>query len=132
VALQEYDEANKNWASADGSLGIDLIKRFNFTIDLLHKTMYLEPNKNFNKTPSFYLSGLDLDFDEKQNLLVKRVLDQQNEDLKKVKVGAKVTQINDFEAKDLVKPANLKKLKETKESKDIIIEQDDQSMRISI
>jgi hypothetical protein len=132
VALQEYDEANKNWAFADGSLGIDLIKRFNFTIDLLHKTVYLEPNKNFNKTPSFYLSGLDLDFDEKQNLLVKRVLDQQNEDLKKVKVGAKVTQINDFEAKDLVKPENLKKLKETKESKDIIIEQDEQSMRISI
>ncbi|GAA6769787.1 hypothetical protein [Flavobacterium sp. CGRL2] len=89
VALQEYDEANKSWAFADGSLGIDLIKRFNFTIDLLHKTVYLEPNKNFNKTPSFYLSGLDLDFDEKQNLLVKRVLDQQNEDLKKVKVGAK-------------------------------------------
>ncbi|TDX12386.1 retropepsin-like aspartic protease [Flavobacterium sp. S87F.05.LMB.W.Kidney.N] len=132
VALQEYDEANKNWAFADGSLGIDLIKRFNFTIDLLHKTVYLEPNKNFNKTPSFYLSGLDLDFDEKQHLLVKRVLDQQNEDLKKVKVGAKVTQINDFEAKDLAKPENLKKLKETKESKDIIIEQDDQSMRISI
>jgi len=132
VALQEYDEANKKWASADGSLGIDLIKRFNFTIDLLHKTVYLEPNKNFNKTPSFYLSGLYLDFDENQNLLVKRVLDQQNEDLKKVKVGAKVTQINDFEAKDLVKPENLKKLKETKESKDIIIEQDDQSMRISI
>jgi len=132
VALQEYDEGNKNWASADGSLGIDLIKRFNFTIDLLHKTVYLEPNKNFNKTPSFYLSGLYLDFDENQNLLVKRVLDQQNEDLKKLKVGAKVTQINDFEAKDLVKPENLKKLKETKESKDIIIEQDDQSMRISI
>lgn len=132
VALQEYDEANKNWAFADGSLGIDLIKRFNFTIDLLHKTVYLEPNKNFKKAPSFYLSGLDLDFDENQNLLVKRVLDQQNEDLKKVKIGAKVTQINDFEAKDLVKPENLKKLKETKESKDFIIEQGDQSMRISI
>jgi hypothetical protein len=132
VALQEYDEANRNWAFADGSLGIDLIKRFNFTIDLLHKTVYLEPNKNFKKIPSFYLGGLNLDFDDNQNLLVKRVLEQQNEDLKKVKVGAKVTQINDFEAKDLLKPENLKKLKETKESKDIIIEQDDQSMRISI
>jgi len=132
IALQEYDEANKNWAFADGSLGIDLIKRFNFTIDLLHKTVYLEPNKNFKKTSSFYLSGLDLDFDENQNLLVKRIIDQENEDLKKVKIGAKVTQINDFEAKDLLKPENLKQLKETKESKDFIIEQGDQSMRISI
>lgn len=132
IALQEYDEANKSWAFADGSLGIDLIKRFNFIIDLLHKTVYLEPNKNFKKTSSFYLSGLNLDFDENQNLLVKRIIDQENEDLKKVKIGAKVTQINDFEAKDLLKPENLKQLKETKESKDFIIEQGDQSMRISI
>jgi hypothetical protein len=132
IALQEYEEANKNWAYADGSLGIDLIKRFNFTIDLLHKTAYLEPNKNFKKTPSFYLSGLELDFDENQNLIVKRIINQENEDLKKVKIGAKVTQINDFEAKDLLNSENLKKLKETKESKDFIIEQGDQSMRISI
>ncbi|MDY0986200.1 retropepsin-like aspartic protease [Flavobacterium sp. CFBP9031] len=132
IALQEYEEANKNWAYADGSLGIDLIKRFNFTIDLLHKTAYLEPNKNFKKIPSFYLSGLELDFDENQNLIVKRIINQENEDLKKVKVGAKVTQINDYEAKDLLNSENLKKLKETKESKDFIIEQGDQSMRISI
>ncbi|MXO05257.1 aspartyl protease family protein [Flavobacterium sp. HBTb2-11-1] len=132
IALQEYDEANKNWAFADGSLGIDLIRRFNFTINLLDKTVYLEPNKNFKKTSSFYLSGLILDFDENQNLLIKRIIDQENEDLKKVKVDAKVTQINDFEAKDLLNPENLKKLKETKESKDFIIEQGDQSMRISI
>ncbi|WP_264553951.1 retropepsin-like aspartic protease [Flavobacterium sp. N2038] len=132
IAVQEYDEANKNWAFADGSLGIDLIKRFNFTIDVLHKTVYLEPNKNFKKRSSFYIAGLNLDFDENQNLIVKRILDQENEDLKKVKTGAKVTQINDFEAKDLLKPENLKKLKENKESKDLIIEQEDQSMRITI
>ncbi|MNK56850.1 hypothetical protein D3C87_758980 [compost metagenome] len=132
IALQEYDEANKNWAFADGSLGIDLIRRFNFTINLLDKTVYLEPNKNFKKASSFYLSGLILDFDQNQNLLVKRIIDQENEDLKKVKEGAKVTQINDFETKDLLNPENLKKLKESKESKDFIIEQGDQSMRISI
>ncbi|WPO78896.1 aspartyl protease family protein [Flavobacterium sp. KACC 22761] len=132
IALQEYDEANKSWAFADGSLGIDLIKRFNFTIDLLHKTVYLEPNKNFKKMSSFYLGGMNLDFDENQNLIVKRIIDQQNEDLKKVKEGAKVIQINDFEAKDLLNPENLKKLKESKETKDFIIEQGDQSMQISI
>lgn len=132
IAVQEYDEGNKNWAYADGSLGIDLIRRFNFTIDLLHKTVYLEPNKSFKKASSFYLSGLVLEFDEKQNLLVKKIIDQENEDLKNVKIDAKVTQINDFEAKDLLNPENLKKLKETKESKDFIIEQGDQSMRISI
>ena len=132
IAVQEYDEANKNWAFADGSLGIDLIKRFNFTIDVLHKTVYLEPNKNFKKRPLFYIAGLGLDFDENQNLIVKRIIDQQNEDLKQVKIGAKITQINDFEAKDLVKPENLKKLKDNKESKDLIIEQGDQSMRITI
>ncbi|WP_294959653.1 retropepsin-like aspartic protease [uncultured Flavobacterium sp.] len=132
IAVQEYDEANKNWAFADGSLGIDLIRRFNFTIDLLHKTVYLEPNKNFKKASSFYLSGLILEFDEKQNLLVKKIIDQENAELKNVKIEAKVTQINDFEAKDLLNPENLKKLKQTKESKDFIIEQGDQSMRISI
>lgn len=132
IALQEYDEANKNWAFADGSLGIDLIRRFNFTINLLDKTVYLEPNKSFKKASSIYLGGLILDFDENQNLIVKRIINQENEDLKKVKIGAKVTQINDFEAKDLLNSENLKKLKETEESKDFIIEQGDQSMRISI
>lgn len=132
VALQEYQENNKNWASADGSLGIELIKRFNFTIDLLHKTVYLEPNKNFKKPSSFYLSGIELDFDDQNNLIIKKIVNSDNEDLKRVKTGAKVIQINDFEAKDLLKPENLKKLKENKEVKDFIIEQGDQSMQISI
>lgn len=132
IALQEYQEENKNWASADGSLGIDLIKRFNFTIDLLHKTMYLEPNTNFKKPSSFYLSGLELDFDEKQNLVIKKIMDSENEELKKIKPGAIITQINDFETADLRNPENIKKLKTTKETKDFIIEQNEQSVRISL
>lgn len=132
VALQEYQEENKNWASADGSLGIDLIKRFNFTIDLLHKTMYLEPNTNFKKMASFYLSGLELDFDEKQNLVIKKIMDTENEELKKIKPGARITQINDFETADLRNPENIKKLKALKETKDFIIEQNNQSMQLSL
>ncbi|MCD0472236.1 retropepsin-like aspartic protease [Flavobacterium sp. JAS] len=132
IALQEYQEDNKSWASADGSLGIDLIKRFNFTIDLLHKTMYLEPNKSFKKTSSFYLSGLDLDFDEQNNLIIKRIINSENEELKSIKPGAKITQINDFESTDLRNPENIKKLKTSKETKDFIIEQNEQSLRISL
>lgn len=132
IVLQEYQENNKNWASADGSLGIDLIKRFNFTIDLLHKTLYLEPNNSFKNPSSFYLSGLDLGFDDQNNLIVKRILDTQNEDLKKIKPGAKITQINDFEIADLRNPENIKKLKSTQETKDFIIEQNEQSIRISL
>ncbi len=131
IALQEYQEANKNWAASDGSLGIDLIKRFNFTIDLLHKNIYLEPNKNFNKPASFYFSGLVLEFDEKDNLVIKRILDTRNEDLKKIKTGAVVTQINDFDAKDLLDHNNLKKVISHKGA-DITIEQDNQSTRISL
>jgi len=132
IALQEYQENNKNWASADGSLGIDLIKRFNFTIDLLHKNVYFEPNKSFKIPSSFYLSGLDLDFDDQNNLIVKRILDTQNEDLKKIKPGAKVTQINDFEIADLRNAEIIKKLKDSKETKDLILEQNEQSIRISL
>jgi len=132
IAMQEYQENNKSWASADGSLGIDLIKRFNFTIDLLHKTMYLEPNKSFKKMGSFYLSGIDLEFDEQDNLIIKSILNAENEELKKIKPGTKVTQINDFEIADLRNPENIKKLKNTKETKDFIIEQNEQSVRISL
>lgn len=132
IALQEYQEDNKNWASADGSLGIDLIKRFNFTIDLLHKTMYLEPNKSFGKPSSFYVSGLALDFDQQNNLIIKRILNSENEALKGIKPGAKITQINDFEIGDLRNPENIKKLKATKETKDFIIEQNEQSVRITL
>ncbi|TPG45243.1 retropepsin-like aspartic protease [Flavobacterium pectinovorum] len=132
IALQEYQEDNKNWASADGSLGIDLIKRFNFMIDLLHKTMYLEPNKSFKKMGSFYLSGFELEFDEQNNLIVKRVLDSEKDALKSIKPGAKVTQINDYEIADLRNPEIIKKLKTTKETRDFIIEQNEQSVRISL
>lgn len=132
VALQEYQENNKNWASADGSLGIDLIKRFNFTIDLLHKTVYLEPNKSFGRPSSFYISGLILDFDDQDNLIVTKILDTKNEELKNVKIGAKIIQINEFEAKYLLNPPTIKKIKENTTSNDLIIEQAGQSMRISL
>lgn len=132
IALQEYQENNKSWATADGSLGIDLIKRFNFTIDMLHKTVYLEPNNTFKKASSFYLSGLNLDFDDQNNLVVKRVTDTENEELKKIKPGAKIAQINDFEIADLRNPENIKKLKSSKDPKDFIIEQNEQSIRISL
>lgn len=132
IALQEYQENNKDWASADGSLGIDLIKRFNFTIDLLHKIVYLEPNMSFNKPSSFYVGGLYLDFDNQNNLIVQRIMDANNEELKNVKIGAKVIQINDFEAKDLLHFANIKKVKENTAGNDFIIEQADQSIRITL
>lgn len=132
IALQEYQEENKNWAAADGSLGIDLIKRFNFTIDLLHKTVYLEPNNSFKKPSSFYLSGIEFDFDNQNNLLVKKIMNSSNEELKKVKIGAKVVQINDFEPKDLLDVKNIQKLKINKTPNDFIIEQDNQSMQISL
>lgn len=132
IALQEYQENNKKWAAADGSLGIDLIKRFNFTIDLVHKTIYLEPNKNFKKPSSFYISGLVLDFDSENNLIIKKIFDTDNKDLKKLKIGSKVMQINDFEAKDLLKQENITTLKSNTTEKDMIIEQDNQSLRISL
>ncbi|SDY81399.1 Aspartyl protease [Flavobacterium aquidurense] len=132
IAVQEYQEENKNWASADGSLGFELIRRFNFTIDLLHKTVYLEPNKSFKRPSSFYLSGLDLDFDEENNLIIKKIMNTENEDLKKIQPGAKITQINDFEITDLRNPETIKKLKNNKETKDFIIEQNEQSVRISL
>jgi C-terminal processing protease CtpA/Prc len=94
--------------------------------------MYLEPNKSFKKMGSFYLSGIDLEFDEQDNLIIKSILNTENEDLKKIKPGAKVTQINDFEIADLRNPENIKKLKNTKETKDFIIEQNEQSVRISL
>lgn len=132
IALQEYQEDNKNWASADGSLGIDLIRRFNFTIDLLHKTVYLEPNNSFKKPSSFYLAGLDLDFDDQNNLIIKRIMNTENEELKKIKPGARISQINDFEMADLRNPETIKKLKANKETKDFIIEQAGQSIIISL
>lgn len=132
IALQEYQEDNKSWATADGSLGIDLIKRFNFTIDMLHKTVYLEPNSAFKKASSFYLSGLELDFDDQNNLVVKKIANTENEELKKIKPGARITQINDFEIADLRNTETIKKLKSSKETKDFIIEQNEQSIRISL
>ncbi|MBK0368314.1 retropepsin-like aspartic protease [Flavobacterium agrisoli] len=132
IALQEYQEDNQKWASADGSLGIELIKRFNFTIDLVHKTLYLEPNKNYNTAFSFFLSGLELSFDNQNNLIVKKILKANNEDLKKVTIGAKVIQIGDFEAKDLLHSENIQKLKNNKESIDVILEQNSQSLLITL
>ena len=41
-------------------------------------------------------------------------------------------QINDFEAKDLLKQENITTLKSNTTEKDMIIEQDNQSLRISL
>jgi hypothetical protein len=95
VTLMAGGGQSESWNPGfDGSIGIKLISRYNFTINLQNKEIHLSPNANFNKPFDFVLGGYLLDFNDKNELVVdKMVTASENQPLTP---GTIITGINDI------------------------------------
>ncbi|MBD8487755.1 aspartyl protease family protein [Echinicola sp. CAU 1574] len=102
VSLQQYDPQNKDWITSSGSFGIALIKKFHVTIDRLHKKLYMEPNQVFAKPSDFAIGGMVLHFNEDDELEIKQVIQGSAANREGLKVGSKITMIDDFTSEDLL------------------------------
>lgn len=132
IALQEYDPTNSSWATESGSIGMGILKKFNYTFNLLDRKVYLEPNQNFSKPLDFYLKGLYLGLDGQNELIVKKVIQGSKAESLGIKAGAKIIRFNDFENKDFLNQKTIDSMKGIQNQDiDIIIEQSNESLPIT-
>lgn len=131
-ALQAYQEDNKSWASNDGSIGIEVIKRFNFTVDLLHKVIYLEPNSNYKKPFDFTVSGLIIGYDADGEMQVKTVIQGSKAHASGIQQGTTIHAINGYTAEELQLPENINLIKTSNAPLELRVTRGDQSMKITI
>ena len=107
VSLMAGGGQSEDWKPGfDGSIGIRLISRYNFTINLQRKEIYFSPNKSYAFPYDFsigsYLFGFDLD----GSLRVQGLLTEENPAIS-LKAGMKVSSINGLSAVKLLKDRNL-------------------------
>ncbi|WP_162558688.1 aspartyl protease family protein [Robertkochia solimangrovi] len=132
-ALQEYQEDNTEWAFKAGSVGIDLIKKFNFTVDLLHKVIYLEPNEMFGLPTDLTISGLQIGFERTGALVVREVVIGSEAAKNGIVPGTLITMINGIEAEELKNPDTMYDLRNKENSPyEIYLNDGERSMRITL
>lgn len=121
IALQEFQEDNKDWSSHDGSIGISVISKFNFIVNVLEKQIYLKPNKSFNKPFDFVLKGVKFGFTNTDELIVKEFIQGTKAKQLGVSLGDSVATINDYSSAELLNTDKVEDLKNSKEKEYIII-----------
>jgi len=89
-----------NWdIDGDGSLGIDIISKFNCFINLMDSEFYLIPNQSFEKPIDFFLGPIAFGFIN-DKLLIKQIMPEFSSKTN-LKVGDVVVSINDKELSNL-------------------------------
>ena len=134
-AIQDYQESDSTWATHDGSLGFDLINRFNFTADRLNQCIYLEPNNSYDRPVEFKLGDLVLGFDHEENLVIKTVLSRELASDPVIRPGIKVLSVNDQGAEEFSKQENKSSLEDLSPSHviELVVETDEkEAYKISI
>jgi len=133
IALQEFEQNNSSWATESGSIGMGILKKFNYIFNLLERKVYLEPNQNFSKPFDFYCKGLYLGLDDKNELIVKKVIQGSKAESLKIKTGAKIIRFNDFESQDFINQKTIDSMKAMQNQEvDVIIEQSNESLPITL
>jgi hypothetical protein len=101
VTLMAGGGQSESWNPGfDGSIGIRLISRYNFTINLQQKEIHLAPNKSFNNPKDFVLGDYLFGFDLAGDLKVMSQVSNLGE-AGPLKAGMKIIAINGI-AKELL------------------------------
>ncbi|UZD21137.1 retropepsin-like aspartic protease [Algoriphagus halophytocola] len=133
ISLQAEDPDKGKWNTDAGSFGLELIKKFNVTIDRLHQRLYLEPNKNYERPTDFVLAGMVLHFNDEDELEVNQVIGGTNASSEGIKPGHKILMINDFNAEDLLIVENrFELINEENEEFTLRIQTNDQMRQVTV
>lgn len=73
ASFVEGKEGDPRNDKRDGNLGIDLMRRFNFTLDYARAALYLKPNKRFNGAFEGDMAGLVLESEDGREMRVAEV-----------------------------------------------------------
>lgn len=116
VSLQKHDPAKGNWTDNSGSFGLELIHKFNVTLDVLHRKLYMEPNQYFETPVDFYLGGLIYHFTNDGKLVVKQVVRGSSAYREGIKEGDEILMLGGYSVEELKQDGNIKSLKMSGES----------------
>lgn len=109
--LKAYVTGDENWnPDGDGSMGIKIISRFNFTLNLAEKIIHFTPNKYYNLPSDFMLGNYYVGFNDKNQIRVNYYTGKE-ENGQKLPMGTLITSVNKIPVKTLIeKPEQLKKV----------------------
>lgn len=101
---------DKNGPSGEGSLGVKIISRYNFTLNLADKVPHLVPNQSFNLPMDFMLANGTWDL-MKKNQITANFYTDPDQDKQLLEKGDIIISINNIDSKTLMNRAGkLKKL----------------------
>jgi len=131
--LQQSSGGGKAWTTeSSGSLGIDIISKFNCWINVLDNKFYLIPNRSFKKPLDFWIGPVMFGL-KNDNLVVKQMIPGTlTEPEMRLKDG--VSSINDRELKDLDDIATIIQLEKEFEAggAELIINRNDLEFKVSL
>ena len=115
--LQSSD-GKENWnVSGDGSLGIDIIKKFNCIINVLDLRIYLIPNKSFSEPLDFWLGPVMFGV-KNGNLVVRSIIPGSLPGID-LKQNDGISSINGMEVKDLCEIKTILQLEDDYQNNEI-------------
>ncbi|WP_316817652.1 retropepsin-like aspartic protease [Pedobacter nyackensis] len=103
VTLMAGGGQSESWNPGfDGSIGVRLISRYNFTINMQKKEIHLSPNKTYNYPYDFVIGGYLFGFNLEGELEVISLIASENPKVS-LTAGVKVKTLNGLTAKMLLK-----------------------------
>lgn len=130
--LQSSD-GKENWTvEGDGSLGMDVIKKFNCIVNVLDLKIYLIPNKSFSEPLDFYL-GPVLFGVKNGNLVVRSIIPGSLSGID-LKQNDGISSINGKEVKDLCEIKSILQLEDDYRNNEIelIVNRNDLEFKLSL
>ncbi|HMR19738.1 MAG TPA: hypothetical protein PKA53_10610, partial [Sphingobacterium sp.] len=117
LSLMGGSAQNQNWKpDTDGSLGVGIIGRYNFTIDLLNKRIHFAPNSRYEIPADFVLTNHVFHFGLDRTLYIGKVMDPAG-------LQHRVVSINGKKVEDWLKARDLQaQLTKELKKKDVKIE----------
>lgn len=133
LVVESYSKDKHNAHTVDGSIGIELLKRFNWVVDLGSYTLFTKENADYNMPLDFAVNNYLFGFFN-NNLFVKRNLG--TEDGKSaspddpIKPGELIISIDGIAAKDLTKD-NVSKIQK-KSTIDLVVQRKGQIVEVKL
>ena len=114
ITLMAGGGQNENWNPGfDGSIGMGIISRYNFTINRKKNEIHLVPNHTYNYPMNFSLHNYVLGFNLKGELEVQGTVNSANTE-SIIPKGARITSINGIDSQQLLQnPKKIEELKKT-------------------
>jgi len=116
-----------------GVIGNEILRLYNFSLDYLNNTLYLQKDEAFEPKFSANCSGIDLQLSpDKERMLIHAIIENSPASEAGIQKNAELISINDMSVEDLDMPDIAKILKKSGETVKLVINQDGSNETFSL